>query len=155
MRITLQGAWIWIFATGMDEGEPPQFLFNVGDGPAGWVTVRRFVAALERSGIKSLRDCPKIGILLQIRACTTTRYSVAELWMNEEGKDLYPSTLTDAEWNWMESLLPEPAKLGRPPRYSKREVLNGIFYITRSGCGWRMMPKDLPPSCNGLLSLRK
>ena len=83
--------------------------------------------------------------LLQIRACTTTRYSVAELWMNEEGKDLYPSTLTDAEWNWMESLLPEPAKLGRPPRYSKREVLNGIFYITRSGCGWRMMPKDLPP----------
>jgi len=65
--------------------------------------------------------------------------------MNEEGKDLYPSTLTDAEWNWMESLLLEPAKLGRPPRYSKREVLNGIFYITRSGCGWRMMPKDLPP----------
>lgn len=65
--------------------------------------------------------------------------------MNEEGKDLYPSTLTDAEWNWMESLLPEPAKLGRPPRYSKREVLNGIFYITRSGCGWRMMPKDLRP----------
>ena len=28
-RITLQGTWIWIFATGMDEGEPPQFLFNV------------------------------------------------------------------------------------------------------------------------------
>jgi hypothetical protein len=58
VRITLQGTWIWIFATGMDEGEPPQFLFNVGDGPAGWVTVRRFVAALERSGIKSLRQRP-------------------------------------------------------------------------------------------------
>jgi putative transposase len=26
-----------------------------------------------------------------------------------------------------------------------REVLNGIFYLLRSGCSWRMLPKDLPP----------
>lgn len=57
----------------------------------------------------------------------------------------YPSELTDSEWKWMEPLVPGPARLGRPPKYSKREILNGIFYITRSGCGWRMMPRDLPP----------
>ena len=57
----------------------------------------------------------------------------------------YPSDLSDAEWKWIEPHIPGPAKLGRPPRYAKREIINAIFYLTRSGCGWRMMPKDLPP----------
>jgi hypothetical protein len=42
----------------MDEGDQPGFLFNVGDGPAGWLTVSKFVQALERSGIKSLKKRP-------------------------------------------------------------------------------------------------
>ena len=57
----------------------------------------------------------------------------------------YPSDLSDAEWKWIEPHIPGPAKLGRPPRYAKRKIINAIFYLTRSGCGWRMMPKDLPP----------
>jgi hypothetical protein len=36
----------------------PQFLFNIGDGPTGWTTIRRFLQALERSGLKSLRSRP-------------------------------------------------------------------------------------------------
>lgn len=56
----------------------------------------------------------------------------------------YPSDLSDAEWKWIRVHIPGPAKLGRPPRYAKREIINAIFYITRSGGGWRMMPKDLP-----------
>ena len=34
---------------------------------------------------------------------------------------------------------------GRPPLHSKREIVNAILYLTRAGCAWRMMPKDLPP----------
>jgi len=34
---------------------------------------------------------------------------------------------------------------GRPEDYPKREVLNGIFYLVRSGYSWRMLPYDLPP----------
>jgi len=34
---------------------------------------------------------------------------------------------------------------GRPREHSWREILDAIFYITRSGCSWRMMPHDLPP----------
>ena len=34
---------------------------------------------------------------------------------------------------------------GRPRRHAVREILNGIFYILRSGCAWRLMPHDLPP----------
>ncbi|MDQ8200897.1 IS5 family transposase [Pelagicoccus enzymogenes] len=60
-------------------------------------------------------------------------------------KDSYPSDLSDNEWSVIEPLIPGPSKLGRPPRYDKRRVLDGIFYVVRSGIAWRMMPKDLPP----------
>ncbi len=60
-------------------------------------------------------------------------------------KEPYPSSLTDKEWALIKPMLPGPQKLGRPPRYTQRSVLEGILYIVRSGCGWRMMPHDLPP----------
>ncbi|MDQ8188611.1 IS5 family transposase, partial [Pelagicoccus sp. SDUM812002] len=62
--------------------------------------------------------------------------------MKEEG---YSSDLTDKEWSVLEPMIPGPAKLGRPARYSKRRVLDAIFYIVRGGVAWRMIPKDLPP----------
>jgi transposase len=57
----------------------------------------------------------------------------------------YSSSLTNAEWNLIEPMIPGAQKLGRPARYKKRDVLNGIFYVVRSGCAWRLMPHDLPP----------
>ena len=57
----------------------------------------------------------------------------------------YPSDLTDAEWEVLQPLIPGPAKLGRPPRYEKRAILNAIFYVVRSGCSWRMLPSEMPP----------
>lgn len=59
-------------------------------------------------------------------------------------RHIYPSDLTDAEWAVLESLIPGDQKLGRPPRYPKREIVNAIFYLVRSGCAWRMLPHDLP-----------
>ena len=57
----------------------------------------------------------------------------------------YPSDLTDAQWEELAPLLP-PAKPGGHPRTVEvREVINGILYVLRSGCTWRMMPHDLPP----------
>ena len=60
-------------------------------------------------------------------------------------REPYPSDLSDAEWKVLEPLLPGPARLGRPPRYEKRAILNAIFYVVRSGCSWRMLPSELPP----------
>jgi len=59
----------------------------------------------------------------------------------------YPTDLTDQQWELIEALLPDPpaGPAGRPPRHSKREVVNAILYLTRTGCAWRMLPKDLPP----------
>ena len=58
VRIALLGGWVWIAANSLDEGEPPEPLFNVGDTEEGWLTVRRFCQALERSGITSLHPRP-------------------------------------------------------------------------------------------------
>ena len=57
----------------------------------------------------------------------------------------YPSDLSDAEWGLLEPLLPPPQHRGRPLIYSRREVVNAIMYVLRSGCSWRMLPHDLPP----------
>lgn len=57
----------------------------------------------------------------------------------------YPSDLTDEEWALLEPLLPPPAHTGRKRKYELREICNGIFYLLRSGCTWRMLPRDLPP----------
>jgi putative transposase len=57
----------------------------------------------------------------------------------------YPSDLTDAEWTVRDPLIPRARKAVRPQKYPKREILNAIFYLVRSGCPWRMLPHDLPP----------
>ena len=65
--------------------------------------------------------------------------------MLKREREPYPSDLTDAEWNILQPLIPGPARLGRPPRYEKRAILNAIFYVVRSGCSWRMLPGEMPP----------
>src|SRR5512143_2483987 len=57
----------------------------------------------------------------------------------------YPSDLTRTQWKRLKRLLPPAKAGGRPRSVVLREILNGIFYIARGGCSWRMMPKDLPP----------
>ena len=57
----------------------------------------------------------------------------------------YPSDLTHKEWKIFEKLLPPGSKLGRPPPYSKRAILNAILYLVRQGCTWRGLPHDFPP----------
>ena len=57
----------------------------------------------------------------------------------------YPSDLTDKEWKLLAQFVPRPKKRRRPPQYSRKAILNAIFYLVRSGCTWRMLPKEMPP----------
>ena len=57
----------------------------------------------------------------------------------------YSTDLTDAQWRLLEPLIPAPKQGGRPAAYSRREIVNGILYLTRTGCHWRNLPHDLPP----------
>jgi putative transposase len=60
-------------------------------------------------------------------------------------RKLYPSDLSDAEWQIISPLLPLPKGFGHPRTVDLREILNGIFYVQRTGCQWEMLPHDLPP----------
>ena len=63
----------------------------------------------------------------------------------ERGAPRYASDLSDAEWLLIEPLMPVRKLLGRPRETDLRAVLDAILYIARSGCQWRMLPKDFPP----------
>lgn len=56
----------------------------------------------------------------------------------------YSSSLSDAEWSILEPMLPKK-KQTRPPKWSKREIFDGILYQLKSGCNWGDLPQDLPP----------
>ncbi len=56
----------------------------------------------------------------------------------------YSSSLTDKEWEIIEPLLPKK-KRTKPPTWSKREILDGVFYQLKNGCNWCDLPRDLPP----------
>ena len=60
-------------------------------------------------------------------------------------RKVYPSDVTDAEWRGIESLIPRVKPGGRPGKYERREILNGILYQARTACSWRSLPHDLPP----------
>jgi putative transposase len=57
----------------------------------------------------------------------------------------YLTDLTDAEYAWLEPHLPPPAARGRPRLRPLREILDAIFSLVRSGCQWRLLPREFPP----------
>src|SRR5438093_10071730 len=56
----------------------------------------------------------------------------------------YPSDVTDAQWVRVEPNLPGVPG-GRPRTTDLRDVADAIFYILRTRCQWRYLPKDFPP----------
>jgi len=57
---------------------------------------------------------------------------------------VYPSDVTDEEWAILEPLIPAVKPGGRAEEIERREIVNGIVYVLRSGCPWRLLPHDLP-----------
>ena len=57
----------------------------------------------------------------------------------------YPSDLTDAEWEILEPLIPAISAEAAHVIHERREIVDGMLYILRSGCPWRLLPHDLPP----------
>lgn len=113
------------------------------------------VCSIRVSKATIMRELNKMGI--ETRKRPRLREQTSELKRNkvyakrEKPDDYsgprkaYPSDLTDAEWALLEPLLPKAKSGGRPAERSKREIVNGIAYVLRSGCSWRMLPHDFPP----------
>jgi len=56
----------------------------------------------------------------------------------------YSTDLTTTEWQILEPLLPAEKSGGRHRLYPMREIINGLRYLLRSGCAWRLLPHDFP-----------
>jgi transposase len=53
--------------------------------------------------------------------------------------------LTDAQWAILAPLLPKGTKPGRPPTWSRRQLINGVRWRTRTGAPWRDVPAQYGP----------
>ena len=56
----------------------------------------------------------------------------------------YASDMTDAEWALVEPHMPAEKALGRPRIVPLRNVVDALFYILRTACPWRLLPRDFP-----------
>jgi len=56
----------------------------------------------------------------------------------------FETDLTEAQWEYLQPMLPKPKKLGRPPT-DRRLVINGILYVLKGGIPWRLLPQNFPP----------
>jgi putative transposase len=70
---------------------------------------------------------------------------------------VYDTDLTDEQWDVLRPLLPLAKRGGRRREVDLRLVLNTIFYLNKTGCQWRMLPKDLakPTTANGYFNAWK
>jgi putative transposase len=60
-------------------------------------------------------------------------------------KRSYSSDLSNAEWQCLKAYVAASNKHGRPRIHASRIILDAIFYVLRSGCPWRLLPRDFPP----------
>jgi transposase len=73
------------------------------------------------------------------------RYGYTEAHRDPGDSDRYPCGLTDSEWEEVRHIFDPPGRTGRPSKYPRREILDACIYVLRSGCSWRMLPKNFPP----------
>ena len=83
-------------------------------------------------------------------SCPSHARVLGEAARNHPRCGVYPSsTITDAQWQVLEPLLPLPGNTrgrgGRNEKHDRRLVLDSIFYLVRGGIAWRQLPKDFPP----------
>lgn len=56
----------------------------------------------------------------------------------------FATDLSDAQWAFLEPMLPKPAQTGRP-RTPLRLIVDALLYIAKAGCHWHLLPKNFPP----------
>lgn len=97
--------------------------------------------ALNKIGIKRRRPAI-VGMRSRPRS-SESRYKAHH--RRERSGNVYPSSVTDHEWSLLQPVFErEAGGRGRPPMHDRREMVDAIFYVVRSGCSWRMLPSNFP-----------
>ena len=56
----------------------------------------------------------------------------------------YTTDLTDKQWTIIEPIF-RSKKGANLTKHSKRELVNAVLYLVKTGCQWRLLPNDFPP----------
>lgn len=80
-----------------------------------------------------------------VAAAPKPRYGYTDRHRDGGAPDRYAGGLTEAEWALAQALFETQDARGRPPRYARRDLVNACCYVLRTGCAWRLLPKDFPP----------
>ena len=56
-----------------------------------------------------------------------------------------PTDVTDAQWKLIEPIVEREERRGRKVTAELRRIVNGMFYLSRTGCQWRMIPPQYGP----------
>jgi len=73
-----------------------------------------------------------------------TRYGYSDAHRAQAPEQIYASCLSDAEWLRVQDIFTNDGGRGLPPQHSRRSLLDACCYVVRTGCSWRMLPKDFP-----------
>src|SRR5512146_2427614 len=76
---------------------------------------------------------------------TANRWDLAGVASSPSSPRRYASDPPDEQWALIEPLLPPPATAGRREKHPRREIVNAILYVVRTGCAWRLLPREFPP----------
>ncbi len=83
------------------------------------------------------------------------RYGYRPAHRRQQPEQRYPNSLTDEEWRLVADIFERDGDRGTPPRYPRRLLVDACCYVVRSGCSWRMLPKDFPAWQNVYRTFRR
>lgn len=108
-----------------------------------WPTLRK---ALKKAGIRRVhRSAAKRSGSAPVSG-PSRPYGYTDAHRDEgDSERPYGSCLTDAEWKLVGDIFENEGGPGKPPLYSRRSIVDACCYVVRTGCSWRMLPKDFPP----------
>ena len=98
--------------------------------------------ALREAGFE--RKASTSSVKVEVSKPTAPRYGYTDAHRRVTAEQTYPSCLTDAEWALVENLFDNTGNRGVPPQYDRRVLVDACCYVVRTGCSWRMLPKEFP-----------
>lgn len=117
------------------------------------VVNRTLISTLHRNGI--VRVPTLQAVVVKAADPGPARYGYTDAHRRQAPEQTYPSCLTDAEWALVKDLFEIEGGCGVPPRVSRRRMVDACCYVVRSGCPWRLLPKDFPSWQNVYRTFRR
>ena len=102
------------------------------------------IAALKKPAVRRLADGDESGRNPSPALLPQAENGDCEPARERNAAVANPAALTDEEWALVADLFEHDGP-GKPPKYPRRQLLDACCYAVRTGCSWRMLPKDLPP----------